>query len=732
MKSINKAAFVNVFLTIVYFTQPFGIVWAQGSGSPSAVLEEIIVTARKREESLMDTPIAITAFQDEELRAANISSIDQIANAAPGLIFDDTTSISGSPNSASVFIRGIGQADFTLTSESGVGIYIDDAYLPHSMGNVVDAIGIERVEVLRGPQGTLFGRNTIGGAVRVVSKKPHDELEGDVEVTLGQYDRIELKGRVNVPLTDNFFTSFSAFSQDWDGFVDRPNQSSGASGDRDRSTFVAQARWLPTDDITTDLMLTYQRDRSNPSPNILVFQENDGSLRPTFVLADSGQLPQVHPCCLDTSDEQYKNDLDAASAQFTLDWDLTDNLNLRSITYYRDLETNFARDSDHSPLEYTAIVSFIDLKSWSQEIQLSGTALSNRLSWIFGGYYFEEDGFRDNFVPLGFATLFAGGLTETTSAAAFGQGTYDMTERLHLTFGARYSDEEKIFTVTPEYQFINTFFGNPVNIRLVPLGDYVSASDGVDLYGNIAFDVNDDLMVYASYSEGFKGGGFTERIPPGVTEFPKHGPEFATVYEVGVKYTGMQGRLTATAAVFHTDYSAIQINVTEGPASVTRNAGEANINGFEFDLIVRPIDNFRIAGSISYIDSEYTELSPEAMLAGVTLDHKLPHTPKWQTSLTIDYGIPVWNGMLTPRVDMSYSDDMENDGLNSIYTHRDAYTLWNATLTYATDDGNWEVAAFMKNVSDDQYYTSGFGTADYADVSLNRPREWGFRIRRAF
>ena len=209
--------------------------------SGATALEEIVVTARKREESLMEIPVSITAFSGEGLIDRNLTSIDQIGSQTPGLVFSNSANISGSSNAAAVFIRGIGQSDYTLAVESGAGIYIDDVYLPHSIGNVANVVDVERIEVLRGPQGTLFGRNTIGGAIRIITKKPHDEYEGDIEFTTGSYSRIDVKGHVNIPLSDRFFIRFSGLSQDRDGFVERPFPD-GDSGDKDSVNLIAQVR----------------------------------------------------------------------------------------------------------------------------------------------------------------------------------------------------------------------------------------------------------------------------------------------------------------------------------------------------------------------------------------------------------------------------------------------------------------------------------------------------------
>lgn len=731
---------------------------ALGQQISAPALEEIVVTSRKRQESLQSTPVAITAFSDDNLRAMNIASIDQIAYQTPGLVFDTTTNISGSSNSASIFIRGIGQTDFTLVTEPGVGVYIDDAYLPHSIGNVIDVLDIERVEVLRGPQGTLFGRNTIGGAVRVETKKPNDELGGDVELTVGRFNRIDLKAHVNVPVTDQLFVRISGMSADRDGFVDRPLLN-GSGGDKDTAALIGQVRYEPGLNFKADLMVSYLRDRSNGSANILLAASSPpGELTPNWhndniapglvdELGDAAfwggnQVPEE--CCVSNTNLPLDQDLDALSTTLTLDWDISEDINLKSISYYRDLETNFGRDADHSPLDIISVDSFIKLESWSEELQLSGVANDGKLNWIVGGYYYKEDGFMDDLVRFSFADLFSGGDAETSSKALYGQASYDLLSDLSVTFGARYSDEKKKFIIDEDHQVITRLFFDSANIRIVPVGTYVTASDGVDFYGNLSYDVTEDLMTYVSYSEGFKGGGFQQRNPPAVAariadiiaaggtvdDAIGFGPERAKVYEFGAKYASPNRRIRVNAAVFHTDYNDIQVTVTEGVASVTRNAGNANITGGEIEATLFPIDGLLISGGLGYLDAEYTSLSGDAV--GVSLDSKLPHVPEWQLNGAIAYDFITDFGSVTPRVDWSYSSEIFNDAINTEILRRKSHHIINASITFRDPDYLWEIAVFGSNLANERVITSGFHANYYDEGSISRPREWGVRIRREF
>ena len=421
MRKLNKTIFngAAAFIASVFAVSP-GIVQAQQSEGATA-LEEIVVTARKREESLMETPISITAFSGEDLIDRNLTSIDQIGSQTPGLVFSNSANISGSSNAAAVFIRGIGQSDYTLAVEPGVGIYIDDVYLPHSIGNVANVVDVERIEVLRGPQGTLFGRNTIGGAIRVITKKPHDEYEGDIEFATGSYDRIDVKGHVNIPLSDRLFVRVSGLSQDRDGFVKRPFLD-GKSGDKDSVNIIGQARWLATDNLVADLTVGFDRDDSEGAPQVAVFQDpaHPAGTQPTrfrnfiapfvdpAVLQGmlQGFTPQAindpdGPCCISFTDTDIPTDLEGYNVNLTLNWDINDNLSAKSITSYRSLESQFGRDADNLPYnQQVELFLSVDYEVWSQEFQLSGVSFDNRLDWTVGGYYFHEDGVEDDFVAF--------------------------------------------------------------------------------------------------------------------------------------------------------------------------------------------------------------------------------------------------------------------------------------------------------------------------------------------
>jgi len=733
-------------------------------------LEELIVTARKREESLMETPVSITAFGDDELTSMNVSSVDQIAEQTPNLVFDSTSNISGSSNSASIFIRGIGQRDYTLAVEPGVGIYIDDVYLAHSLGNVLDVVDVERIEVLRGPQGTLFGRNSIGGAVRVVTKKPTDEFGGMAELVVGDYDRRDIKGQINIPLTDTLYFRASGASMQRDGYVKRPFLGD-TTGDKDSTSVVGQLRWVPTDNFTADFMVTDVRDRSNGAPMVLLVAEspppagsgpqkfadqvapaianfdpdvNDKLFGPKFIGFNGHGCP-----CTDSSDTPIAQSLNTTSFALTLDWQINDNLAVKSITGYRDLRTFFGRDGDHVP--YTQQVElhfFTKYQQWSQELQLSGTAFHDRFTWMGGAYYYTEGGRSDDFIDFATLDLLSGGGFQTDSWSVFGQGTFDFTDKLSLTLGARYTDEEKTAIIDgTNHQVVTAFLGGnsfktPANppFQVVPPGTFKDSIDRTDPYVNLTYNFTDDLMTYVSYSEGFKGGGVQVRNGP-IGFLPRFGPETAKVWELGAKWATLDDRMNISLAAFTTDYSNLQItaNVTPPgfqPTSVVTNAGNADINGVELEVHTRLVSHLGVNAGLAWLDAEYSNLlrdeNGDINVPGVTLNSDLPNAPEWQFNLSAFYEIETKAGLFTPRADYNYTDKQFNDAQNNKSLLRKDANMLNLSIGYESDNGHWSGSLFVTNVLEEQFILAGFDGGFYADGAISPPRQWGLRIRTSF
>ncbi|MCF7981034.1 MAG: TonB-dependent receptor [Pseudomonadales bacterium] len=745
-------------------------------GKPAAI-EEIVVTARKREENLQDTPISITAFTSQSLEALQVDNISQISSATPGLTFDSSTPISGSRVSSSIFIRGIGQTDFTLVSDPGVGLYLDGVYIARSVGGVLDVVDVERVEVLRGPQGTLFGKNTIGGAINITSKRAGDEFAGEVEIKTGTDDRLDFKATVDIPFTENFRGKFSYANLNQDGNV--KNLVGGKDlNDTDAQVLHARLDFEPTDSLS--MMLTADwtdRDEQAQAQRLLSFEPTAGlvgvalndavaAVVPGFDIGDytclgtsaTAQAMTADDChnpFVTSSGSNTPSEVEVKGAAFTLTYDFG-SVTFKSVTGYREFDALFARDTDNSPYILVETIDTMDQEQFSQEFQLSGTGLNDRLNWLLGYYHFEEEGNNRNDVITSTFYLKSGGDIDNDSDAFFGQVTFDITERWSVTAGLRKTDETKGFTpdqfvtVDPSGNLATTFLDNTLQFAkvvrgqlptvaefdLVPHQKFERDFDETTGLLSLDFKATEDLLLFASYATGFKSGGFNQRIPPpGVPEPINYEPETSTTYELGWKWTNQGKTLRINGSYYFTDYEDLQVNVFAGVAPTTLNAVEAEIQGYEVELLASPIEALSITANIAYIDAEYTK-APGTIPGARTINKndKFPNTPEFTAFVGIDYTWLLGTGELTLHADWSYRDEVQNNTINSPQIEQDALDLFNAALIYRLSE-HWQLAFSGRNLTDETYLITGneelpgFG---YAEGVYAREREWALSAKYSF
>lgn len=735
------------------------------------VIEEVTVTARKRSESLQDVPIAVTAFTGDSLEDKGLINIAQVADWTPGLEMDPTAAISGSSATLTTFIRGIGMSDFLLTIDPGVGLYVDDVYVSRSVGGLIDLLDVERVEVLKGPQGTLFGRNAIGGAVSLHSRDPGFETAGTVNVTVGTDNRLDVRGRVELPLSDSLSSSFAFSSKTQDGYGKRlpfpndytpktvpagtaPNAYYGGDVYGDGSLLgevnaqAFRAKFLyQRDSWDARLAVDISRARETaPTSTLLGFTPSYGT---GAALADAhnaavlgllapGVIPPIDSLLYDTrwitGDEHttYGNafsqsdyDLYGLSLTINTSWDWAD---VKSITAYRDLESEFGRDGDSSPIILDHTHNRYEHQQFSQEFQFSGTALSDRLNWLAGLYYFQEEGYDRVQVPLGLEVdLAATGLpgtvinlwldeandVENTSIATFAQVTYDINDRLSTTAGVRYTEDEKDYAPVHVTQGVS-----PIELLIAKAS--VRFTD-VSPRFSLDYRWNDEVFAYASYSAGFKSGGFTGRtVDPqaGVRPFE---PEEAETWELGIKIDLSSVRINA--AVFTTDYTNLQIINQEGITPITVNAGESTIEGLELEVRAAPTENLQLLLGYSYLSAEYTEITdPNA-----TIDESFAfaNTPEHSFNASVDYNFATDSGNWLLRADYSWKDDHFNDAENTPLLAQESFGLLNLSAAWDPNE-NWRFRVGVKNATDELYLFSGFSQpgVGFIEGSYNRGREW--------
>lgn len=721
----------------------FAAVESKRAVKHGSLLEEIVVTARKREESLQDTPVSVTAFTADALEDISASQLITIGEYTPNMEFNMGSG--GSANQAHIYIRGIGQSDFLISSDPGVGMYVDGVYFARTFGGILDLMDLERVEVLRGPQGTLFGKNTIGGAVNIITQKPGEEYSGKLSLTAGRFDRADVAATINIPLVeDELFLRLSGASNNRDGYGRR--LSDGVeTGNIESNTGRARLRWLASEDLEIDFSVdaTVKDEESLPMSLLRVEPVNSGILALyNALVAGPAGMPIDESLLLDNPYNSYAgvrsvNDLDVWGASTTITWDLADNLQMKSITAYRDMQIDFSTDLDSSPNEYADVFRNNEQDQFSQEFQLSGESFNSRLDWITGLYYFEESGSELNtqnvFVGLypiigldaSIVSLFE---AETESYAAFVHGTYEVTGKTRVTAGLRYTYEEKQGNIYGERPFSGEI---TADVALNNSWESLSPKLGIDYHWN------DDTMLFANVSRGFKSGGYNGRATDGA-ELQPYDPEYVWVYEAGLKYRGWDGRLQVNLTGFFNDYTDIQLSsAMADPADPSgtsiivaiQNAGEAETTGFELELLAKPMDGLDLHAEVGYTDAEFVKLNPG--VDAVSLSHKFVDLPRWNVSGGIKYSFPVGDGYLSLRTDASYKSEVYRDVTNSSELLQEGYTLVSARVSYTPEDEKWQVALFGTNITGEEYIHRGVGLAEAIGITSanwGRPAEWGLNF----
>ncbi len=761
-------------------------------------LEEIVVTARKKEESLQSVPIAVSVFTERGLESRGIENSADIGNFIPNVQFDTSSSFAGT-STFQAYIRGIGQSDFAINTDPGVGVYVDGIYYARASAGVVELLDVERIEVLKGPQGTLFGRNTIGGAVNVITKTPSEELDFGVKLTIGEFDRRDLSVSANIPLGKNLLSNFALSTNERDGFQRRipfPGANTGNGqprldqlivtgenvsddeflGQEDSQTFRGKLLWTATDNFDVTFSADYSTSDNGATPTSLLNAEEGNlaaGLAGLFNACVAGA--PIPPCAtsaflqnelLPFDNRFLTGDIDTTfgnGANFsrsddygfslTADWQINDSLSLKSITAYRELDSEFGLDVDSSPTIFDQTTFTIDQDQFSQEYQLTGDV--GRLRYTVGAYYFTEDAAQADNVPIagGLIQVAGGNSQETDSLSFFGEGTYALTDAVNLVFGLRYTDEEKelqlnqqslnpgffLSTGLPEVAFPRTdlTFLGPQEPQVA---DFTNTSGRA----GINWQVNDNTFTYASFSQGFKSGGFTTRLTApfnpafggatnGLTRLD-FDEETVDSLEFGIKTQLFNNRVRLNASAFFNTYEDIQIVVQRGVSPANENAGEAEINGLELEVEALPTDNLSVTATFGYTDAEYTELDPllsATPFGAFDQSAELPNTPETTASVALNWVLPqIVRGETAINVNYSYTDDVFNDTENTPLLFQDASNIWNASLAWSSENEKWDMRLGVNNLTDERRLVSGFnsGALNFVVGSFNRPREWYFTV----
>ena len=749
-------------------------VFAQDSGG---ALEEIVVTARKRAENLQDTPISISAFSSESLQRRQINSTDDLDKIAPNLQFATYGPLTGNSSASQVFIRGIGQTDATASVDPGVGLYIDDVYMGSSVGGAMDFRDISNIQVLRGPQGTLFGRNTIGGAVLLSTTKPGEEFGGTLKVGVGDDSLTELQAAVDVPLSENLTSRFTYGSRTRDGYVFRADGTD--LGDEDTYTLTGKLLFIGE---TFDVMLKvdYTEEDENGAP--LVFQEMSqtaafpaalsvgagcpgATFPPLFVPADVVNVNCANTATWDQGEYINGGTVDLTSTlensgiALIANLELSDSVSLKSVTSYRETQWEGIRDADNTGF----VILHTDMESdgdqFSQEFQF--TYNTDRLNALVGFFYFDstyDETLIVNFTPppaqgsvvAEVNTVNNGALLGSENWAVFSQVTYDITDQLSLTAGVRYTDETKSAKIdafggpsvvdsngdlVAPFGLTQVFAPASEETRYVDQANRELEFSNTSGHLNIQYRLAENFMTYFSYSEAFKSGGWNPLynfVQPEMkpTSFDE---ELAESIEIGFK-SDVTDSLRINGAIFSTDYTDMQFTFRVGIVPLLFNAGEASIEGAELEFTFAPNDRFILEGGFGYLDAEVDSVanitSPSSNVTAVVQEgNKLPYTPELSASLGASYAYFLSGWRLTPRIDLSYTDEQFFDAGNSVeIAQQDAELTARMAVTLEDDDYTWRIVAGVDNLTDSTYPVAGNSSlttsTGYAESAYSRPRTW--------
>jgi iron complex outermembrane receptor protein len=814
-------------------------------------LQEVVVTAQKREQNIQNVPIAISAFTAETLQSKGITDIHSLSNLTPNVNLDAGATFSGDASVLSASIRGIGQDDFAFNLDPGVGVYLDGVYLARTIGANQNLLDVDRIEILKGPQGTLFGRNTIGGAINIVTHTPGTERKFTAQATTGRYDRRDFAFTADLPVSDKLLTSITGSWLKRDGyqevipfpssvpFVTDPVRAypkagydtSDENGGINQQVLRGKLLLNATDTFSLTVAADWQHQNQSATPstvlsvqttpaNIFGFLYNTCISNTAAALNDpvNGPAAFISPVVTNTAtgvcgpravvpglssggpplagagyvngpggnlllsnspriywnfpntqtgsiDKTYSNGVsfaknDAFGVAVTGDWQLGDGLAFKSITGYRQINWRVGVDLDGLPEQIQEVTDHQHQYQVSQEFQLNGKAFGDRLNYVTGLYYFKEAGYVHDYVPFqGILYVYdIANDVDTKSYAAYFHTDYKLTDAFSLTVGGRYSREQKHFI--GGQADLNGFTykisgcnppSDPANAHLdpnIPPGVTCQQALGFPVAGQplryfpdgtqeqtfnvftpkfgAQYQITNDVMVYASWSKGFKSGGWTTRLSAPISsgDQAEFGPEFAKTTELGVKSELFERRVLINSAIFYTEYDGIQLNFQEGASPVLHNAGNARIKGIEVEsqAILGAGFSFNLAGG--YIDAKYTKIAPEV---GIPLSSKLPKTPRYKYSIGPNYDLSLPNGAgMRFSVDYTRTADLFNDSLNTPELHRPATNSLGASIHYMGQDDKYEIILGGTNLTNDRWLTSGsINLAAGEKVgTYNRPLEW--------
>lgn len=735
----------------------------------SPALEEIIVTAQRRSENLQDVPIAITAFSSEALEKGGFNDVGEISQAVPGMSIATHFQYAN----PKIYLRGVGNNEYQANAVGAVAVYQDDVYLAAASGQLFQFYDLESVEILRGPQGTLYGKNTTGGAIKVTSRRPGDELEGNINISAGNFNALDIEGGVSFPMIeDTLAARIAVVSNSRDGFVKNTYVDPANTGrnnedvnGRDSSAARLLLAYTPSENLSIDFNVHTGENRSTAMQGesfFLADLDNDpntplqvaGFFRdflPAAFGITTGQGTENPDKFVQAYNYDISESLDANGGNVKVIYDF-DNISLTSITATESVSRNSREDVDQTPASILQIEWDNESEQFTQEFQLANSD-NGDFNWITGLYYFDDEIKVNNIYDLGRdlqplnATLafFINelGITNqdyvqnTDAFGAFAQGTYALTPDLNFTLGVRYTDETREWSGNSR----RTPLDGTGTVVLIPQqtleDDWQSTSWRVAL----DYSFNDDMLGYFSVNRGHKAGGFNGGSVADVSELnPAFDQEVLTAYEVGLKSDLVDGRVRLNLASFFYDYKDIQIFTIEPPVpgdllplQVIRNAESAESYGIEVELLASITDNLLFSLNGGYLKTEIGNYAPRPDIDYT--GNEIGNSPNYDINMGLDYIVPVANASeWVFHIDVTAKDDHWFDPSNSDRVFQEGYEIWNAYFAYVHDSGRWSATLWTKNLLDEEYTTEiipidGFF---FDEHFAGLPRTYGLRLNFAF
>ena len=712
------------------------------AGLQASVLEEVIVTATKREQSSQDVGIAITAFTGDQMEQLGFENAQQITAMAPGV---HTIQPNGEANYA-IAMRGVASSDFTTNVESPIALYVDEVYISQMSGAGFALFDMERVEILRGPQGTLFGRNATGGLVHYITKKPEAGFDGYLKGTVGDYDQYKVEGAIGGG-SETLSARLSASYHQNDGYVTNRLDPGTDLNNADDLAARLQVLWTPNENV--ELLFNARMAEQDIDTGFFenVSSVNSGELTPDTFNPVLGYLDNDGDVYAGDYDDPGFNDLETDGFTVTLKWNFG-GMRLTSITDQSNVEREYIEDSDASPAPVFNFFLLTDAEQFSQEIRLDGEA--EKFKWVAGLYYMSLDiedvngAITDPFVgpaptPGAEAGLSNPYTSELDSISVFGQLDIPLSDDLTLIVGGRYIQDDKDFEYSINaVEFFdpasNPGFNNPDNLgALGTIGSYEGSRDDSEWSARVQLDwaISDDILVYGGWNRGVRGGGFNAPIFPVNPpldyndETMSYDPEQLDAYEVGFKSTLAGGLARLNGAAYYYDYVDYQAFFIIGIDTITFNT-DAESYGMELELQTTPIDGLDILAGVAYNDIE-VEIGDAK--------HPSVQSPKWNLNGLIRYEWSMPGGSMAVQADAVYRDEHVFALTGAETVDGDSYTLSNASLSYTTD--NWQATAFVKNITDEEYLVQTFDLSGpdvfgMTEQYYGRPRWWGVSLRYAW